>query len=699
MANRTELTNAYHKLTGMHLDGAGQVAKNQFLKLGSWRDEDIQRYAGAMIPEMDNAKRTMANYTSSYYGKVAGLDGKKLKKLSVPATKLVTENLRNGTTADMVWERPFKEMWGSLKKGNNFTDSLNLGAARANSIARTEMQLAKREAGLYVRDGNSNIVGYLRTLSGAENCGMCYLASTQRYNRGDLLPIHPGCDCGETPIFGNTDVGQIIDDERLNATHEAVAERFGQFDTGGREIDYRKITIHNHGELGPYLGVKGQKFTKVPKAKLGLPLEKPKKVDPKVVKSFKENIDPKLKRISATKIADDIKLEHFDTSDPLSDNFVPGLKGKAKIQTLGPKTTAHLDEIKKVGKDIDLEIDIRVKKAIDSFDPYEIVDAQKQIKLGEELINKTKLEYQGGIQKGIASQQVRIQARGARRVKELLDDGFTKEYTDSYLEQFFNPERVLKDAARDAEQYFRTSPAGRKLLDEIKSYQDDIVVYKRRIPENVIPGSPKYNQLFAEKAREVLAEVRELGNGGPTFLGQSKSIGLLEKARAVYPDEWLAKAEKIFPKIETSFGKRGAWKRGFRSITVSPTDSFGFESGYATAIHEMGHMFEDSIPGIKELEFAFAHQRAALNPKRVNFGRNENGFQDKWRSTYSGKDYGYGVSSNYEVFTTGIESVFGGSDNFTAPVAQNIYSNPSAGVNAGLDDEFRQFILGVLFAL
>ena len=693
MANRPELTDAYHKLTGMHLDGAGLVAKNQFLKLGSWRTEDIERYAAGIIPEMDNAKRIMANYTSSYYGQVAGLGANKLKKLSVPATNLVTQNLRNGTTAEMVWERPFKEMWSSLKKGNDFTDSLNAGAARANSIARTEMQLAKREAGLYVRNGNSNIVGYLRTLSGAENCGLCYLASTQRYSRGDLLPIHPGCDCGETPIFGNTDVGQVIDNETLNATHEAVAERFGKFDAGGREIDYRKITIHNHGELGPYLGVKGQKFTKVTKAKLNTPIKKPTKVDPKVVKGFTERISPKLKRISAQAIADDIKLEHGDV-------FVPSLKGKAKIQTLGAKTAAHLDEIKKVGADIDLEIDIRVKKAIGEIStPAEIAAAQKQIKLGEELVAKTNLEYQANVQKGIAFQQARFEAKGALRAKELAADGFSPAAVKEYLNDFYNKEKVLRQASLYAEQDFRSSAAGRKLLDEIKGYEDDIANYKLAIPENVIPGTVKYNKLYADKAKEVLEEVRELGNGGPKFVGSAKANGILEEARKIYPNDWLEKAAIAFPEIESKAVSRGYWNYGGRTIAISFDRSNGFANGYSTAVHEMGHMFEYSVPGIKELEFAFAHERAAKGSKRTNLGTREAGFQDQWRNLYTGKDYGYNTNSAYEIFTTGVESVFSGSGMFDPAGSQSRYLNGALGPNAGTDVEFRQFVLGVLFAL
>jgi hypothetical protein len=53
----------------------------------------------------------------------------------------------------------------------------------------------------------------------------------------------------------------VIDEERLNAVHEAVEARFGFSDPSGREIDYRGITIREHGELGPVLTVKGQHFT------------------------------------------------------------------------------------------------------------------------------------------------------------------------------------------------------------------------------------------------------------------------------------------------------------------------------------------------------------------------------------------------------------------------------------------------------
>jgi hypothetical protein len=63
------------------------------------------------------------------------------------------------------------------------------------------------------------------------------------------------------PIYGTEDPGQVIDQVRLDATHDAVESRFGFFDPGARAPDYRDIAIREHGELGPMLTVADQNFT------------------------------------------------------------------------------------------------------------------------------------------------------------------------------------------------------------------------------------------------------------------------------------------------------------------------------------------------------------------------------------------------------------------------------------------------------
>lgn len=256
------LTNSYQDLSNRILKTAGTVARRAFVELGSWRDEDVDRYLKAIETPLAGAKKQAANLQLAYYREAAKQAGQKFVAPKVTNAELLTSALRNGADTRTVYTRPFVDLRTALSKGKSMTESIEAGAVRAESLATTEIELARRGAGFSARAGNGNIVGYLRVLSGLENCALCYVASTQRYRSGDLMPIHPGCDCGEEPIYGDSDPGQVIDEQLLDSTHQAIDERFGSFDYGARTIDYRKaIVVHEHGELGPVLTVKGQHFT------------------------------------------------------------------------------------------------------------------------------------------------------------------------------------------------------------------------------------------------------------------------------------------------------------------------------------------------------------------------------------------------------------------------------------------------------
>lgn len=261
LPTRNELIDAYQTLSGRLLDAAGVSARSSFLTLPDWRDDNIPGYIEQVVSMLTATKQQAAQLASAFYAEIAKLDGQTFSAPVLSREELTTSALRNGADTVQVWSRPFVEMRTALAAGSTIADALDAGAFRAQDLARTEVQLARRGAGLSARKRNSNIVGYIRTLSGSENCALCYLASTQRYHKRDLQPIHPGCDCGEMPIYGTTDVGQVIDETRLSATHEAVAARFNVADAGGRTIDYSKIAIREHGELGPVLTVADQNFT------------------------------------------------------------------------------------------------------------------------------------------------------------------------------------------------------------------------------------------------------------------------------------------------------------------------------------------------------------------------------------------------------------------------------------------------------
>lgn len=261
MVSRPELLDAYNRLSSRLVRGAGSRLAAEFTALGSWRDEDFARFLPTALGVVTGAQLQAARLSVVFYQQMAQLAGEPFVAPTLIPANFSTEALRNGVDAATVYRRPFVDVYRALDAGKSMTQAIDAGALRISSIASTDVQLARRNAGFQARGRNDRIVGYARTLTGAENCALCYIASTQRYRRGDLLPIHPGCDCGEMPIFGTEDPGQIIDENRLEATHEAVEQRFGVSDRSGRAIDYRQIAIREHGELGPMLTVADQKFT------------------------------------------------------------------------------------------------------------------------------------------------------------------------------------------------------------------------------------------------------------------------------------------------------------------------------------------------------------------------------------------------------------------------------------------------------
>lgn len=227
--------------------------------LGSWRDSDIDRFVDLLVPRVMAGELTVARLTDAYLSQMVGVP-------TVGAVDL--SNIRNGVTPDEVYRRPAVEMRTALSEGATLTAALAASSQRLQSLIRTDLQLANthqaRAFGV-ARDVRT----WQRTLTGAENCGLCVVASTQRYYKGDLQPIHPGCDCGTEPLPPEQAENQVINPERLEELHEAVANKFGTTDRGARNLgmgnersDFLDLIVtQEHGEYGPTLTWRGDKFT------------------------------------------------------------------------------------------------------------------------------------------------------------------------------------------------------------------------------------------------------------------------------------------------------------------------------------------------------------------------------------------------------------------------------------------------------
>lgn len=277
MVTLAEIRDGYNRINTRLVRGAGRLTGNVFRQLGSWRDEDVARFLQIVGPQVDGLKVQAANLQAAYYQQVALANGESFTPVETRARDLSESTLRNGPDAEEVYRRPFVETWTALAGSELLRTAIERGATRAASLAETDVQLASREAGRRVRQGNGNIAGYRRVLTGAENCALCAIASTQRYTRGQLKPIHPGCDCGEEPIYGDFDPGQVIDMEGLDSLHEGLIEQLGvsdrsarsagigktvQYEDSERLADFTDIVVtREHGEYGPTLAWRDQEFT------------------------------------------------------------------------------------------------------------------------------------------------------------------------------------------------------------------------------------------------------------------------------------------------------------------------------------------------------------------------------------------------------------------------------------------------------
>lgn len=680
MAELDDITAGYQALSANYVDEAGAIAGNTFRNLGNWRDDNIASFVEQVSVPLQGIKRNAASGAIAYHEQVARISDKAFSAPALANLDLSLEALRNGANANQVYGRPFVQMRMALAKGKSFTEALDVGSQTATSFARTEVQLSRRQASLFARRANDNIVGYLRTLSGSENCALCYVASTQRYRKGDLLPIHPACDCGEMPIYGDSDPGQVIDQQLLDKSHEAVGQRFG-IDVGGRDPDYRKIMIRDHGEIGPMLTVKGQKFTGPNSLDLvGKKMPTPPPPPPPAERVAK--IRDKADRIDGQQIRQDVLKEARTTN--LDGGIIKTNRKSVSFIGSGPKANKYLDDVLDVGKDVDDELSRRVKDRIDSsgLTPVDVkaIDARKKV-LQQQLDAKNA---------EIAGVKTKIQddvLAQARAIPGISDDELLSFRYSADFNRLVNG-RLEKQ-----------QPLIAKLNNEKALLQDEFFGLQNQLDDVIAPGSKAFDRIMADEATKLIEEIRGNASQFPRISGAKDAVELTEKALSIYPKQWVEALGRTFSRgITTKNVKRGYWLNpddGTATLAISRRRARikDQDDGFATAVHEVGHGMEDSVPGLKQMEYTYWQRRAKSDDNKIQGimsprSTREFGNRDEWREPYSGRSYGLGVDDNYEIFTTGVESLLTGSGYFGDSTTGQI-----------VDDDFRRFVLGVLIGL
>lgn len=232
--------------------------------LGGYRDADVERFVAAVVPVVEGGQRQVASLTDAFLSQVAAATlGGPPRSAGVADADVSGAALRGGVAPERVYGRVGPDVWWRLSQGAALADAVAAGRRRAVVSAETDLQLAQTHAARASMAGDQRVVGYRRVLGGSHDCGLCIVASTQRYHREQLMPIHNRCRCGVQPIYGDADPGRVVDPDRLAGVHAAIGERFGAGAVvpGARTGDYsRLLEVREHGEIGPVLTVRGQAF-------------------------------------------------------------------------------------------------------------------------------------------------------------------------------------------------------------------------------------------------------------------------------------------------------------------------------------------------------------------------------------------------------------------------------------------------------
>ncbi|MBS45303.1 MAG: hypothetical protein CMH83_19465 [Nocardioides sp.] len=151
---------------------------------------------------------------------------------------------------------------GTFREAYALTGDYEIAVQRAvdrtRQLIQTDIMLAARKSQNDTMAG-LGVQRYRRVLrpelSKSGPCGLCVVAADRIYRIADLMPIHDRCKCATVPLAAGQDIGDRLNREDLNRIYAAAGGN------RARDLKNMRVQINEHGELGPVLTVRGQRFT------------------------------------------------------------------------------------------------------------------------------------------------------------------------------------------------------------------------------------------------------------------------------------------------------------------------------------------------------------------------------------------------------------------------------------------------------
>lgn len=157
-----------------------------------------------------------------------------------------------------VWQRPVGQWIWQRRNAGTVDDQQSALDDYLTTLGESDVMVAERDEAQRVYESRSQITGYRRVihpeLSKSGTCGLCIVASDRVYHREDLMPIHDGDNCTTMGITSGFDPGLRLNADDLKTIYAAAGGNAAE------QLANTRITINEHGELGPVLVKQGDHF-------------------------------------------------------------------------------------------------------------------------------------------------------------------------------------------------------------------------------------------------------------------------------------------------------------------------------------------------------------------------------------------------------------------------------------------------------
>jgi hypothetical protein len=209
---------------------------------------DTGQFVERVVPIVLASQESVVAATDAYMSLEAGMStGTSREPWRLDASRLIGARARRGELLEDVYGRNHRATQGTFRE-------------RMAREVDTDITLAERGATYVHTEGDPRIAGYRRVLGTGKHCGLCVAASSQRYSKGDLRPIHLKCGCTTQPIYGDVRSFQRPNRARLNQLYEQAGG------TGSRQLSRIKVDNPDLPEVEIINTALGPTLTRVPTA-------------------------------------------------------------------------------------------------------------------------------------------------------------------------------------------------------------------------------------------------------------------------------------------------------------------------------------------------------------------------------------------------------------------------------------------------